>query len=422
VSTLDSSAANPRFPLFDSLRAIAALSVFLVHLPLAARMSADNPLRPYLMQMNAGVAVFFLISGFLLYRPFARARYARESRPAVLPYALRRALRITPAYWVALPIVVLVLGASGEATTTTHVFTPRGLVSYFGFLQIYDSRTLLGGISAAWTLCVEASFYALLPLWALMMRRLPHRSRAGFLRSELAGLAVLFVMGSAWTAVAAAQTHLTGAVFVDVTEIKPWLYVLPSFLDHFALGMGLAVLSVATAGRPDAPRAVRLVERVPWLPWLAAAVSFFLLAHVVGWFHADFAWSYSVIHLLQGLFALSLLLPAVFSGDGRRWVRTVLSNRALTWVGLVSYSLYLWHAAVIARLARAGGLDSLGDLGFSGVALVVSLAIAGVSFYAIERPALRLGRRLLRRRRFEDADIRMAALVEYPDGRRADAS
>src|SRR5262249_10659308 len=74
--------SNPRYPLSDSLRAIAALSVFVFHLPLVFRMSVDNPVRPYLLSLNVGVAVFFLVSGFLLYRPFASARYLGKGGPA----------------------------------------------------------------------------------------------------------------------------------------------------------------------------------------------------------------------------------------------------------------------------------------------------------------------------------------------------
>lgn len=131
--------ADQRFPLFDSLRAIAALTVLIFHLPWFFQLSAENPLRPYLGGLNVGIPVFFLISGFLLYRPFARARYAGDKAPVTLPYAERRALRIIPAYWVALILTVLLLGKSGGAGAADAVFTPRGIVSYFGFLQVFPT-------------------------------------------------------------------------------------------------------------------------------------------------------------------------------------------------------------------------------------------------------------------------------------------
>src|SRR5207237_4074846 len=133
---------------------------------------------------------------------------------------------LASAYWVAPPVVVLLRGSAGEATTTTPVFTAHGVVAYFGFLQVYDSQTLLGGISAAWTLCVEVTFYAMLPLWAMLLRRVPCRSERGFLRSELLALAGLYVVGVAWVAITAPHARAPVAALLDVTRIKPWLYVL----------------------------------------------------------------------------------------------------------------------------------------------------------------------------------------------------
>jgi peptidoglycan/LPS O-acetylase OafA/YrhL len=406
-------AVDPRFPLFDSLRAIAALSVFAVHIPLVARMSLDNPARDYLIQLNIGVAVFFLISGFLLYRPFARARYLRRSQPATIPYAERRALRIFPAYWVALVFTVLLLGASGEAERATDVFTPYGVPAYFGLLQVYDSNTLLGGISAAWTLCVELTFYAMLPLWALLLSRVSFRSDRGFLRTELLGLGVLFAIGVTWTTVAALNSHPSAVVLIDVTQIEPWLYVLPAYLDQFALGMALAVVSVAIAGRSVQPRAVRLIDRAAWLPWVAAAFAFFLVAHVPGWLSGSFPAQLIAIHELQALFAFALLLPAVFGDPDRGLVRRILGNRALLWVGLVSYGVYLWHVVILDKLDREGVLDSLGGFGYIVLALALTLVVAAASFYGVERHALRLGRRLSHRRRSQDADQRMHDLPQH---------
>ena len=401
---------DERFPLFDSLRAIAALSIFVLHLPWFAELAGGNPLRPYLQQLNVGVTVFFLISGFLLYRPFAKARYERRGRPATVPYAQRRLLRIVPAYWVALLLTVLVLGKSDQIGTAPVMSGDAFL--YFGFLQVYDSDTLFGGISAAWSLCVEITFYAMLPLWALLMSRIQVRSPSHFLRTEMLGLLGMFAVGVLWIAITAPRENAGVAALGDVTLLEPWLWVLPAYLDHFALGMGLAVLSIWLQGRSGEPRAVRVVDRAPWLPWLLAAFAFFLLARVPDWFPDDAAARFLVTHQLQGLFAFALLLPAIFGDPDRGLVRRFLANRALLWVGIVSYSLYLWHAALLNSLVDAGVLD-LGLIPFGIIGLIVTLAVAAASFYAVERPALRLGRRLSHRRRSQDADMRLQDLGSH---------
>ena len=81
-----------------------------------------------------------------------------------------------PAYWVALTVIAIAVPLDG-------VFEPGHAVVYYGFLQIYTDLAL-GGITQAWSLCVEVAFYALLPLWALALAR-----RAPSVRGELWALA-----------------------------------------------------------------------------------------------------------------------------------------------------------------------------------------------------------------------------------------
>lgn len=407
------ASANPRFPLFDSLRAIAALSVFTVHLPFLITLGSDSTVAPYLLNLNSGVAVFFLISGFLLYRPFVKARWEARDQPEAGQFAIRRVLRIVPAYWVALVVTVVVIGPSGESPIAREVFSATGIPAYFGFLQVYDSDTVVGGISAAWSLCVEATFYAMLPLWAWAMRRVPARGGRSIVRTELAGLAVLAVIGVAWTVIAAAQDPPTAATAFDTSSLNPALYVLPGFLDHFALGMGLAVASVALTGRVAMPRLVRVVDRAPWIPWLAAAIGFWLLVRVAVHYTGDYAARYLLIHVLQGVVAVGLLLPAVFGDADRGVVRRVLASRPLLWIGLVSYGLYLFHVVVLSQLTDWDLVASLGRAGFTALALAASLVVAALSFYVVERPALQLGRRLTGRRRSQDADLPMADVREH---------
>src|SRR4051812_24216044 len=101
----------------DSLRAIAALSVLGLHVGLVSgRLDPGTHGIRYVGRLDVGVAVFFLISGLLLYRPFVRARVTGEPPPSAAAFAWRRALRIVPAYWLALTVTAL-------AFSLSYVFT-----------------------------------------------------------------------------------------------------------------------------------------------------------------------------------------------------------------------------------------------------------------------------------------------------------
>ena len=175
--------SRPRFELFNSLRAIAAVSVLVYHASFYSP-GLKGSFANYFNQRTTGfptegVVMFFAISGFLLYRPFAQARFDGVPGPSLWPYAARRLLRIVPAYWLALIAVAIVLGLDG-------VFTLHGVGTYFGFLQVYDVRTLDGGMGQAWTLDVELTFYAGLVVLALGLRRFALRRTNSFVVSELA--------------------------------------------------------------------------------------------------------------------------------------------------------------------------------------------------------------------------------------------
>ena len=372
-----SPGVRPRFPLFDSLRAIAALAIFGYHLAFTFGWFSGEPLSPWFAQLNVGVPIFFVISGFLLYRPFVRARVLGTPRPALGPYALRRFLRIVPAYWVALALIAVWLGETSE------VFSPGGVLTYFGFAQSYRVDTFAGGIGQAWTLNVEILFYALLPLWAWLAA---HVVRARPVGGELGALVLLVAVGVGWKVVLLLVTSPQdrGALVA--------IAALPGWLDVFAVGMGIAVVSVWAHERRGRHPVIEQIDRRPWIAWAVALGAFALLG--VTDELGDRSAQLLVEHGLKALVAAGLVLPAVFGDPARGWVRRILGAPPLLWIGLVSYGFYLWHVAVIDKLARAGLRGEVGWLGLSAAALAGSLAIAAVSWYLLERPILRLGRRL----------------------------
>src|SRR5437899_5944375 len=385
-----------RFPMFDGLRAIAALSVVGFHAAFFARLGlSNNPLRPYASHLMVGVTIFFLISGFLLYRPFVRTRLAGDPMPGTGAYGWRRFLRIVPAYWVALTVVTIWLALPG-------VFTLSGVPTYYGFAQIYDAARSPGGISQAWTLCVEVTFYAFLPLWALAMRRLPGRGDVRrMVRQELGALALLCVASVGYKVWALRQT--TPISLANT----PYLDPLPNFHDQFALGMGLAVLSVHLQGQGRLPRVLELLRRRPTLPWVLAAVAFWVVSTRIGLtgrlVPTTFpAHAFLERHELYSVIALGVVVPAVFAAPGRGLAGQLLASRVARYLGLVSYSVYLYHFAVIKQVDRWLGAP-LDAPTYVRIAVYLALralgavVIATVSYYVLERPVLSL-KRLVRDR------------------------
>ncbi|MER3444953.1 MAG: hypothetical protein C4333_12905, partial [Meiothermus sp.] len=211
-----------RFACFDGLRALAATSVLAHHVASATGAVTSTAAGYVLAHLDVGVSVFFVLSGFLLYRPWALAHRDGTAGPGVAAFYRRRFLRIFPAYWVALT-VFWVAG-------TIQLGGLRDAALFYGLVHIYSKAHVLGGIVPAWSLAVEVSFYAVLPLLAAVIGRVA----AGSARRELG------VLGALWAAGLA--TH--GALLVTHDEATPATLWLPSQIDLFALGMILAVVHV----------------------------------------------------------------------------------------------------------------------------------------------------------------------------------
>jgi peptidoglycan/LPS O-acetylase OafA/YrhL len=370
---LEPPPGNPRFPLLDAMRAIAALSIVFTHTAGVSGFNEANFLGAYTARLNFGVTIFFLLSGFLLYRPFVAARY--EGRPPIRirDFARRRVLRIVPAYWVALVLLAIYPGLLG--------FWGGPWWRSFTFTQIYWRDSTVQGISPAWTLCVEASFYLALPFLAAGLARLAGRSA----RRELAALGGLALVS---IALRTALQSAGGSYVLQNT--------LACFLDWFAIGMALAVVSVATHGREASSRVLSLVVRRPWVPWAAFFALFTLVAYGFGLPRGFFLvygnWNYLGEHIGYAACALLLLLPAVFGDWAGGWPRRLLGHRALAWLGLISYGIFLYHAPFVLELHNHGAdgwLPGSGYLSLTLPSLAIAIACAAASYYVVERRALR---------------------------------
>lgn len=366
-----------RFPLLDSLRAIAVACVLLTHTSFLSGSNEGTWFGPFAARLDVGVTIFFLISGFLIYRPFVNVRLNGAPATPLLVFFRRRFLRIFPAYWAALTLLAIAPGLP-------DVHSDRWWV-YYGLFQAYDPTWFDKGIGTAWSLSTEVAFYLLLPLFAWVVARFARR-RIGVELGVLAGLAVASVVARALVADAE-----RGAVFGQASTFP---ITLGGTFLWFALGMALAVMSAWLAGRPESakpPRLVALVTARPWVPWLGAAACFVLVSRGIGITGNGFQ-RLSVAqvvgeHLLYAGVALGLILPAVFGDGAGGWPRRVLANRWLAALGLISYGVFLWHLTIAIKLSGEG-LD--GFVPLTIVTAAAAVPIAALSYVLLERPLLRL--------------------------------
>ena len=391
-----------RFPALDGLRAVAALAVLVTHAgdanPGTVNVAVWHvfgvhlPVGRAIYQMNVGVEIFFVISAFLVYRPFLLAHVRRLTHPEPVRFLWKRACRIYPAYWVALFVIVAV-SAEKQLPNTEIWLTHTLLVYGYDPLRWYGGNI---GLRQSWTLVVEVSFYAFVPLWAWCMRGLTlvrrapdpqvHARRA--IRIELIGALLLIPIGPAilyWTA------------------LPTPLRVLPPYFGAFGGGMALAALSVAHEVGASSDRFHNLVARLGGWSWaLAAAVYALFLATVRG-DALDLFQTRTLVaeRSMHAVVAILVVTPAVIGARNGGLVRRVLHWRPLAVLGLVSYGFYLWHYAILDWLSHHVFTHS-GWSSFGAMVVVTTIgatAVGAASWLLVERPAMRLGVGAIRRPR-----------------------
>ena len=368
-----------RFPLLDSVRAIALLAVVAAH---SSFFMSNGTGSLSHLRFDFSVRVFFMISAFLLWRPWVRARLADWEAPSAAAFGWRRFLRIFPGYWLALTVISIWLGLD-------YVFTGHGIWTYYGLLQVYQPGWAVGGLPQAWSLAVEVVFYLMLPAWGWVMRQLPAPNMRVKLRQEMLGCLFLLVVSLVYKVIITA----TGAI--DGKNGVPFQLNTLTFLDDFAIGMALGVVSAWYEGREDLPRPLRLLDRYPSIPWAVALLVLGITSLAVGVFgrvaQNISGPEYVARHYLLAVIAVGLLLPALFGDPERGLVRRFLAWRVLVYLGLISYGAYLWHFAVLVQLDRWGFGRVAAHTGqwiwFAG-GLAGGVGIASLSWYFFEKPIL----------------------------------
>lgn len=358
-------------PAVEGMRACAAIGVVVTHVAFQTGDSSGVSGR-LLGRFDLAVAVFFALSGFLLWRGHAAAARGLRTAPPTSHYLRSRVVRIMPAYLVAVVIILVLLPAARGADATVWL-------ANLTLTQIYVPLTLTAGLTQMWSLAVEVSFYLALPVLALAARRLPVRAR-----------------------VPAIVATITASVGWDYLPVETpdginHLNWAPAYAAWFGAGMLLAEWTVSPIGP-----AHRLARR-PVVMALIAATAFLIAASpLAGPSGMDPAKVHQFIvrTAMGGLLAAALLAPLVL--DRPDTPHRILGSAPMVTLGRWSYGLFIWHLAALDMV-----FPVIGRFAFTGdmaVTLVLTLffgvALAAVSYALIESPSREWLRRWeLRRQR-----------------------
>jgi peptidoglycan/LPS O-acetylase OafA/YrhL len=345
------------------------------------------------------IGPFFLMSGMLLYRPFARAAIVGTQKPALRPFFIRRAARLLPAVWLLVTFCLLVLNLS-SIDGLWYVLRPYLLLHYYDF-------SFYAGLDVTWTVPTETQFYLALPVMAWIMGRLARTASdpAQRARRMLAPLGVLIAVQFVWTA------YIHGTLGPWPPEFF-WPF---SISGLFAIGMALAiwlVLAEVDPGRP--PGLFRAAVKRPNLFWLGALAAYaincaqpFSTPGTADWLSPAAA---LVRHAMLLSFSFLIMVPLVVPGASSRLMESLLSNPPMRYLGRISYGIYLWHFAAMYLVFQTGSVFGesptpvgflLGQFGFWELmvpTVLLTIAFATVSFFLLERPVIRLGDRVIRSR------------------------
>ena len=369
----------PQFPVLDTLRAVGALAVLTTHTSFQTGEYLGNGVWGTLLaRLDVGVAIFFVLSGFLLARPWIARRALSLPAPGLGTYYEKRALRILPVYVVAVVIGYLVVPGNEAAGVGDW------LTSFF-FLDSFVGKSLPYGLTHMWSLAVEVCFYVVLPGLMLLVGRGQRRGR-----SVGIALAAMAVLSIAWLVLVPRVD--------EVVAGAPGLW-LPAYATWFAAGIAVAHAHVQfQAGKPSSvvARVVALGQQ-PGVCWtLAVGLMLVAATPVAGpsLLEAPTVGEALTKNVLYALVGSLLILSGVFAGPGA--YRTVMAWPALRHLGLISYSVFCIHLTVLSVVFDATGIDIFTGHGLRIWIFTVlgSMFAAEVLYRTVETPGMRLRRRL----------------------------
>lgn len=370
---------NHQFPLLDTMRAVGALAVLTTHAAFWAGAYTGNGVWGTLLaRLDVGVAIFFVLSGFLLSRPYlARAAVGRP-RPGTGRYYWKRFLRITPLYVVASVLALALIRANADLGARDWAITLL-------MADTFVNNQLPHGLTQMWSLAVEVTFYILLPLLMLVAT-----GRGPGLRPvrvvTLVGAMVAITIWWELFGAAEAGEWASG-------QPTQWL---PAYLGWFGAGIFLALTEVLVR-RGTWPRLTRSVvhlSRQPGSCWVMIAGLLLVAATPLAgpsMLAAPSPGQLLTKNLLYGAIGTLVVLTGVFADPAGRYHRW-FGHHLPRHLGFISYGIFCLHLPILHAVMWATGWDR-----FEGrfpwiwlLTLGVTLIAAELTYRFVEAPAMRL--------------------------------
>jgi len=379
----------PVVPVFDGYRAVAIFGIVLLHLT-AAGPGGETWFRIQTATLGQAIDILFIVSGFVVFLPTA----AQGKFGSVKSYAVRRAARLLPAYWMIL-LIVLLLGVIGPPLSP--VFHPplqaialhiSGFQTVGFFWETFGAAGF-GVIGPIWTLTVEISFYLVLPLVAM-----------SFYRHPAIGLVIAGAIGVAWAWLGTHPFQVADFLDTSITLdaggniYRSTLLQFPFWIFSFALGMMGAKVYVK-ALTMDPGRVRRIAARAQ-LVALAFLLFFAVLVYHVDpggggiFLVAEDARTNPLI-MLGYSSALAVLMVSIALGP--EWVKRPFDNRPVRWLAEISYGVYLSHMMFVWIALWGIGYTYGGDMAslaaWIGAVVPLSMLYGYLSARFLEQPIRR---------------------------------
>ncbi len=411
---LEDSRQKNTIAALDGIRAIAALLVLAFHIGLVTRdqsiwIPADRSHRFFssLMMFGwSGVTLFFVLSGFLLFLPYAKSLLSDSIWPSARHFYLRRVFRIVPAYYVSLFLMILLFRP--EYLHRDHLQDLGLFLTFFMDSKLSTWHNLNGPF---WTLAIEWQYYMLLPLLVLGIRFI---ARHGSLRRRLWTVTFCLLGLISWGVFSRYWGfyflwHPDQTVLVPRSVLNVILFfgygIDGKYLEDFAVGMLIGLWYVFSQRTASDSRFSTMMSRLsPWL-W---RMGILLLIFMAMW---SFNQTYHEWNFLQRLFdfynplkevcisiGFGLIVAAVLFGPAE--MKRPFTWRPLRWLGVISYSLYMWHLQLLFVFwhnvtAYWHGWNHL--LAYSLYwlfAFVVIIPFALLFYLWVEKPWMQIGEKL----------------------------